>query len=181
MEQYGVIKYKFYENPSYDRQLPMTMVVHHREFFGGCHSFERFFSSKWTTIFVLEADIAEEFQLRELAMAANSPSIHLALLDPIRSMSGVWLGRKVALEILKMNHGDAPPPLLLSTHRDIHTLPEWHLKHRSYEDVVTRMVHEFLEEDRMNDIDDTNVNDYRHEYKAAPLDDECKAKYGIYW
>ena len=123
----------------------------------------------------MEADIAEEFQLRELAMAANSPSIHLALLDPIRSMSGVWLGRKVALEILKMNHGDAPPPLLLSTHRDIHTLPEWHLKHRSYEDVVTRMVHEFLEEDRMNVIDDTNVNDYRHEYKAAPLDGECKA------
>ena len=177
LEQYGVVEYEIYNNPSYDRQLPMTMLVHHREFFAGCHSFERFFSPKWTTIIVVETDMAIEYQLRELAAAAkSSPSIHLALLDPTRTMSGEWLGRQVALEILKMNYGDARPPLLLSTQCDIHPLPEWHLKHRSYEDVVTRMVHEFLEEDRMNHIDDdTNVNEYRHEYKAAPLDDECKA------
>ena len=175
LEQYGVVEYEVYHNPSYELQLPMTMVVHHREFFAGCHSFERFFSSKWTTIFVLESDVVEEFKLRDLAMAADSPSIHLALLDPTRTMSGEWLGRQVALEILKMNYGDARPPLLLSTQCDIHPLPEWHLKHRSYEDVVTRMVHEFLEEDRMNDNDDTNVNEYRHIYEAAPLDDECKA------
>jgi len=175
LEQYGVVEYEVYHNPSYELQLPMAMVVHHREFFAGCHSFERFLSSKWTTIFVLETDIAEEFKLRDLAMAADSPSIHLVLVDPTRTMSGEWLGRKVALEILMMNHGDARPPLLLSTHCDIHPLPEWHLKHRSYEDVVTRMVREFLEEDRMNDNDDTNVNDYRHVYEAAPLDDKCKS------
>ena len=177
LEQYGVVEYEFYENPSNELQLPVTMLVHHREFFAGCHSFERFFSPKWSTIIVVETDMAIEYQLRELAAATkSSPSIHLALLDPMKTMSGEWLGRQVALEILKMNHGDARPPLLLSTQCDIHPLPKWHLNHRSYEDVITRMVYEFLEEDRINNIDhDTNVNEYRHMYQEPPLDDECKA------
>ena len=76
LEQYGVVEYEFYENPSNELQLPVTMLVHHREFFAGCHSFERFFSPKWSTIIVVETDMAIEYQLRELAAAIkSSPSI----------------------------------------------------------------------------------------------------------
>ena len=163
LEALGIMQYLVYRNaaPRSENALPVAVVVHHREFHGGCHTFERFFNPQWETIIVLGEDMAEQYQLKQLAEKAVSPGVHLALLN--NSRTGEWLGRQVALKIL--NRGSSTsPPLMLSAQCDMHPLPEWHAQHKSLEETVSRMVHEFLEEDRLNSQEQTNVNDYtRHD------------------
>lgn len=164
----GVTKYKVYCNSRRSADpLPLIMLVHHREFHAGCHSFERFLNPRWETIFVVGEDMAKEFQLQQLARAADSPGVHLALLN--RTMTGEWLGRKVALLI--MNHLSSPPPLLiLSGHCDIHPLPEWHKMHVTFETTVSRMVAEFLKEDKLNQMQHSHGMEQNPMWDLAPLD-----------
>jgi len=186
LEPFHVIDYHSYGSPNplaTKDQLPLTVVVHHREFFAGCHSFERFFNPKWHTVVVVEADMAEQYRLRELAeaAAATSPAIHLAFLDQQKTMTGEWLGRQVALKIMNLSSGGSEQrtPLMLSTHCDIQPMPEFHALHKPYEDVVSRMVHLFLEEDRLNQQQQqTHVNDVAHDWTAVPLDPQvCEEEY----
>ena len=173
-EKFGIEQYRVYrKETSGNAKLPLVMLVHHREIFVGCHSFERFFNPKWETIVVVEEDMENQYQLKQLAGVASSPAIHLALLNN-NDMTGEWLGRQVALHIMNFEHEHAKKPLaslILSTQCDIHPLPTFHALHKPYEVTVQRMVHLFLEEDRLNQESKqrTNINEYKHAWKAGPL------------
>jgi hypothetical protein len=142
----------------------------------GCHSFERFFDPRWETVFAIGRDMIEKFQLERLAQTLPSRGVHLAMLN--RTMTGEWLGRKVALKIM----GQRPTPLLLSTHCDIQALPEWHALHVPYDKLILRMVHEFLQEDIKNEIlHDSNIAEINHLWNASPLDQEiCSSAFSAF-
>jgi hypothetical protein len=99
----GIVQYDVFRDLANGERnndkLPMVMLVHHREFHAGCHSLKRFLSTHWETIFVVGEDMAEKYQLRHMAQNVASLGVHLALLNS--TMTGEWLGRQVALRILK--------------------------------------------------------------------------------
>ena len=176
LQKFGIVQYHVYR-PTRDiptkTKLPMAMVVHHRETSFGCHSFERFFNPNWETIVVVEEDMADQFQLKQLANAASSVAIHLALLSGDK-VSGEWLGRQVALHILNFEHEHgmkSMAPLLFSTQCDVHPLPSYHSLHKPYGEIVERMVHLFLEEDRLNQKleQQTNAKEYTRMGNVVPL------------
>jgi hypothetical protein len=173
----GITQYDVYrgsQRNAVENPLPLVVLVHHREFYVGCHSFERFINPRWETIFVLEENMAEQFKLKQLAQASpDTPGVHLALLNQT-SKTGEWFGRKVALQIMKQFH--SPPPLILSGHCDIHPLPEWHAQHVPFEGIVERMVTEFLQEDELNQIQRSNINERHPLWNVVPLDEKvCTA------
>jgi len=62
-------------------KLSLVVLLHHREAPLGFHTFERFFNPKWHTIIVVEEDMEDQYQIKQLASAASSPAIHVALLN----------------------------------------------------------------------------------------------------
>ena len=178
LKRMGVVEYHVFRNPHIHNRsniLPVTVVVEHREVFFGCHSFERFFHPTWQTIVVLEQDFADQFGLRKMAQRAvneqGSPTVHLALFNST-TMVGEWLAREAALVILDHESPRNDPPLFLACNCDTQPLPKWHKLHRPFHQIVARMVHEFLEEDRLNQMQETNINDWGSpdEASIAPLD-----------
>lgn len=171
LEPLGVERYQVVRNAPalpFTERLPVVMLVHHREFYAGCHTFERFFNPKWETVVVVAEDMAEQFRLMELATQSGSPAVHFALLNST-FMTGEWLGRRVFFKLWDQQRSRDMPPLVLSAHCDIHPLPEWHAMHKPFDQIVTRMVHEFLEEDRLSRLGRSNVNDVKHAWNISPL------------
>jgi hypothetical protein len=145
--------------------LPIVMLVHHREFYVGCHSFERFINLRWETIFVLERDLVEQFQLERLGQTTttgepgcsfcNSEFYHI--FGRMARQKGGSVDNGIHFAEAGTSHG-------------IHPLPTWHKQHVvSFEKQVSRMVVEFLNEDKLNHDQQTNVNEYNHRWSAPPL------------
>lgn len=122
--------------------LPLALVVAHREQVLGCHSFERFLSARWETVFVLEEAFSRAWHLADRVRSA--PATLGAHLLELGVDTGEWLARTAALRLLRSLGRE--PPLLLSTMCDIHPLPAWHALHLPFEALVERWVAAFVAE-----------------------------------
>ena len=156
----GVAEILHYRNDEqFDHpRLPVTVVVAHREFVLGCHTFERFIDPRWTAIFVFEAAFERIWDLKALVGEAvrttAGAEVRLALLGPTVLTTGEWLARAVAVRVLEVSKAgtagqpQAAPsaPLLLSSQCDIHPLPQWHAMYIPFHVIVDRMVRAFLDE-----------------------------------
>ena len=129
------------DEPAQAEPLPIAAVVHHREQVMGCHSFERFLSPRWETVFVVEDVIADIWQLSNVIRATPSRGAHLLTLGV---STGEWLARAIALRHL--DELKRRPPLLLSSQCDMQPLPPWHALHIPYAAFVERFTAAFLAE-----------------------------------
>ena len=124
----------------------ILMVVSHREFLFGCHSFEEYISPLFHTLFILPEDIARELQVDQLvqkATAATSAGVHLFYSDG-------YAGNTMALHVgeqfaafLDASILDDPLDYLVVAMCDVHQLPHNHTLFQSTESMILQMAKDF--------------------------------------
>eukprot|EP00986_Skeletonema_menzelii_P006882 scaffold2613_cov122-Skeletonema_menzelii.AAC.1 len=124
----------------------ILMVVSHREFLFGCHSFEEYLSPLFHTLFILPEDIARELRIDQLvqkATAATSAGAHLFYSDGYAGNSmAISVGERFAA-FLDASILDDPLDYLVVAMCDIHQLPHNHRLFQSTESMILRMAKDF--------------------------------------
>lgn len=125
--------------------LPIAVVVGHREYLLGCHSFERFLDRRWETFFVFEPEFAERWRLRELVRAARPETSRGAHLVELAALGSEHVARMAALRVLR-DSGRPWPEVVQSANCDIQPLPTWHPHHVPFPEMTVRMWQAFRSE-----------------------------------
>ena len=124
----------------------ILMVVSHREFLFGCHSFEEYLSPLFHTLFILPEDIARELRIDQLvqkATAATSAGAHLFYSDGYAGNSmAISVGEQFAA-FLDASILDDPLDYLVVAMCDVHQLPHNHRLFQSTESMILRMAKDF--------------------------------------
>lgn len=132
--------------------LPLAVVVQSREQVIGCHSFERFVSPSWETLYVFQEQYAAAWKIGDVMRSRPTRGAHLLTLSV---PTGEWIARAVALRALRERGRE--PPLLLSLMCDMQALPVWHTLHVPFHAMVERWTRDFELETQRRRVGRTGV------------------------
>jgi len=133
------------DRPVHD-PLDVVVVVSHREYVLGCHTFERFLDPRWETYYVYQDVFAEHFRLRDTVELARDGRVSRgAHLVTTNRMAGELLARSLVLALLEDGErkGTPIPGVLLGSNCDIHEMPPWHPTHMRFQEVLAGLVRDF--------------------------------------
>ena len=125
--------------------LPMLMAVTNREVTLGCHSFEQYLSPRYETVFILNEDFVNMWEIDKLVQSATCDQTlgaHILMLD---NTGGELLGRRLAVDFLEReemrNHRKLE--FLNQMNCDVHPLPEAHVMHMDLDRMMEKMIRDF--------------------------------------
>eukprot|EP00808_Paulinella_micropora_P019506 g32953.t1 len=126
-----------------ERPGDTLVVVTHREWLIGCHSFQQHLSPHYHTLFVFPQDMVLRWKLDELVLQAPRNSTRGAHLFVLKRAGGEMIARRQALQFVEEMGWFSEVEFLVSVFCDVHPLPHDHPLHLSTEQSMLRMVQDF--------------------------------------
>lgn len=124
--------------------IPMLMSVTNREVVIGCHSFEEYLSPRYETVFILNKDFVDTWEIDKLVRSATCDQTLGATVLLLDNQGGELLGRRLSVDFLEQEEMSGRKiEFLNQMNCDVHPVPKGHLHHMPLEDMMVRMIRDF--------------------------------------